>query len=97
MPRFVALYRGINVGGKNLVRMEALRALHERIGHRNVATYVQSGNVVFDATGTPAGIAKKLGAEFARELGFEPRIMVVPGARWAQMVRDNPYAKFSAT
>jgi uncharacterized protein (DUF1697 family) len=96
MPRFVALYRGINVGGKNPVRMEALRAFHERLGHRAVASYVQSGNVVFEATGTPAGIAKKLSAEFARELGFAPRIMVFAAPRWAQAVRANPYAKFSA-
>ncbi len=47
MPNFVALLRGINVGGKNLIPMAALRACFEEHGFDDVATYIQSGNVVF--------------------------------------------------
>jgi uncharacterized protein (DUF1697 family) len=49
MARFVALLRGINVGGKNAIPMPALKACFEENGFDDVRTYIQSGNVVFDA------------------------------------------------
>ena len=51
MNVYVALLRGINVGGSNLIRMPALKACFEAQGLRDVATYIQSGNVLF--TGGP--------------------------------------------
>ncbi len=51
MARYVALLRGINVGGKNLIPMPALKAAFEENGFKDVRTYIQSGNVVF-STGT---------------------------------------------
>ena len=49
MPRYVALLRGINVGGKNAVPMPALKAAFEGAGFEDVSTYIQSGNVLFGA------------------------------------------------
>ena len=49
MPTSVALLRGINVGGKNLIRMPALKACFEENGFDDVVTYIQSGNVLFTA------------------------------------------------
>jgi uncharacterized protein (DUF1697 family) len=51
MARYVALLRGINVGGKNLIPMPALRACFEREGFADLATYIQSGNVLFASGG----------------------------------------------
>ena len=96
MDRFVALYRGINITGRNLVRMEVLRALHEGLGHRSVVTYIQSGNVLFSARGTAPRLARAIADRFANQLGFSPRVMVVPAERWAAIVRANPFAEFSA-
>lgn len=97
MDRFVALYRGINVGGKNLVKMEALRTMHEGLGHRSVATYIQSGNVVFSARGPAERLARKIGEGFGEEFGFTPKVMVVGAVRWGAILKANPYAKQSAT
>lgn len=47
--RYLALLRGINVGGKNIIRMTELRTSLERVGFRNVTTYIQSGNVLFES------------------------------------------------
>lgn len=94
MGRFIALYRGINVGGRNPVKMESLRAMHERLGHDGVESYIQSGNLVFSAAGTAEGLARTIAGAFADEFGFEARVLVVPSARWGAMVRDNPFAKF---
>ena len=49
MGRYVALLRGINVGGKNLIKMTELKGCFEDHGFRNVATYIQSGNVLFES------------------------------------------------
>ncbi len=96
MDRFIALYRGINVGGRNSVKMASLRAMHERLGHRAVTSYIQSGNIVFSATGSAGTIARKVAAQFVEEFGPAARVIVVPAARWRAMLRDNPYAPFSA-
>jgi uncharacterized protein (DUF1697 family) len=60
MTRYVALLHGINVGGKNLIRMTDLRACFERLGFADVATYIQSGNVVFGATGASAALTRRI-------------------------------------
>ena len=54
MARYVALLRGINVGGKNLIKMPALKACFEDHGFEDVTTYIQSGNVVFGSPDTEA-------------------------------------------
>lgn len=96
MSRFIALYRGINVGGRHSVKMDALRALHERLGHTDVRNYVQSGNIVFTATGAAPAIAGKLSAEFATAFKFESQIIVIGAKRWQQIVAANPFAEIAA-
>jgi len=49
MTRFLALLRGINVGGNNLIKMNDLKAEFERLGFQDVKTYIQSGNVIFSS------------------------------------------------
>lgn len=98
--RFIALYRGINVGGNNPAKMESLRAMHERLGHRDVASFIQSGNIVFAAgaaggTGGAGKLARAIADEFAAEFGFAARVIVVPADRFGAIIRDNPYPKFS--
>jgi uncharacterized protein (DUF1697 family) len=95
MPTFIALYRGINVSGKNLVKMTDLRALHGSLGHASIETYLQSGNVVFSATGSPRAISKDISAAFTKTFGFAPAILVCTAAQWARFVAENPFRKFS--
>ena len=68
MPTHVALLRGINLGGRNRVAMADLRALVSGLGHADVSTYIQSGNVLFSAPpGAPgtAAIADQMTAAIA--------------------------------
>lgn len=86
--RFLALLRGINVGGHKKVPMAELRAVAQGLGLTNVATYIQSGNLLFDA---PAGAAKHeaaLEAALADHFGFEVAVLV----RTAKQVRALPAA-----
>ena len=90
--QFIALYRGINVVGRNVVKMESLRAMHERLGHRNVRSYIQSGNIIFAARGSAQRIARSIAAEFAEEFGFAAQTIVTPAEHWGDLVEHNPYA-----
>lgn len=95
MPVFIALYRGINIGGHHSVKMETLRALHEQLMHEQVQSYIQSGNVIFKAKGPASAIAQKVSAAFTKEFGFSARLMLVDAKRWRTIVEENPYAAFA--
>lgn len=95
MSRRVALLRGINLGGRNKVAMADLRTLLSDLGHRDVATYIQSGNVVL--TPRDAGVGNEaLAAELEREisdrLGVDPAVVVLSCAELAEVVEHNPFA-----
>ena len=74
---YVALLRGINVGGSNLIRMPALKACFEAQGLRNVATYIQSGNVLF-AAGRPSQLAltRRIEAALSKAFAYEARVVL---------------------
>lgn len=90
----VALLRGVNVSGANRVSMPALREVVEALGHGQVVTYLQSGNVVFAARqpGTKdATIARSLGAAVAERLGVHVSVIVVRASELAGVVGENPF------
>ncbi|MGO9293880.1 MAG: DUF1697 domain-containing protein [Streptosporangiaceae bacterium] len=92
MPRYVALLRGINVGGRNRVAMSDLRQLTASLGHGDVATYIQSGNVIFTSAQHGTGeLADTLEQEIARQLGVQPAVVVLSGSELAQVIADNPF------
>jgi uncharacterized protein (DUF1697 family) len=75
--RYVALVRGINVGGNHVIKMVALKACFEAQGLRDVATYIQSGNVVFTAGASRAdGIARRLEAALAETFDCRTSVML---------------------
>jgi uncharacterized protein (DUF1697 family) len=75
MARYVALLRGINVGGNNLIKMPALRESFERQGFTDVATYIQSGNVVFSSRAS-RGLEKRIETVLSEEFGYAARVTV---------------------
>ena len=94
VPTHVALLRGINVGGRNRVAMAALREVVEGLGHTGVATYIQSGNVVFTSEETDtATLAAALERAIADQLGVQPKVVVLTREELAQVVADNPFPK----
>jgi uncharacterized protein (DUF1697 family) len=92
VPTHIALLRGINVGGRSKVAMADLRKIVESLGHTDVATYIQSGNVVFTAAGTdPAALASALERAIAETLDVRPRVVVLSRDELARVIDDNPY------
>lgn len=75
---FVCLLRGVNVGGRNRVKMAELRSALAEQGLQQVQTYIQSGNVVFRAGGDAVALAEQIQATVSARFGFEPRAMVIP-------------------
>ncbi|HSY38987.1 MAG TPA: DUF1697 domain-containing protein [Polyangia bacterium] len=94
MPSYVAMLRGINVSGSKPVKMEALRASFEALGFKNVRTYVQSGNVVFEAKErAPARLGPKIVARIKRDFGFDVPVLMLSARELARIVEENPFVR----
>jgi uncharacterized protein (DUF1697 family) len=90
----VALLRGVNVVGRNTVSMAVLRELVESLGHEEVVTYIQSGNVAFAAVAPGADnstIARAMETAIATRCGVNARVIVVRAAELARVVANNPF------
>jgi uncharacterized protein (DUF1697 family) len=89
--RYIALLRGINVGRAKRVAMADLRALMEGLGYSEVRTLLNSGNVVFTASGTSTGkAASAIEQSLAEQLGISSRVTVLDAAELAGIVKGNP-------
>lgn len=94
MQVIICMLRGVNVGGRNMVKMEELRDLCTELKFRNPQTYVQSGNVIFaTAEKNLETIRKKIDAAFERSFGFQPQIILRTTEELRDVIRRNPFAK----
>jgi uncharacterized protein (DUF1697 family) len=93
MATHVALLRGINLGGKNKVAMTDLRALVAGLGHTDVSTYIQSGNVLFTAVDGAgcAQVARAMTEAIAARLGVTAPVVVVTREELGQIHAANPF------
>jgi uncharacterized protein (DUF1697 family) len=90
--RVAALLRGINIGPSKRISMPALREIVESLGHRDVETYLQSGNVVFTpAKGAPRALGQAIEAATGEATGHEVPVLVRTGRELADVVAANPY------
>jgi Uncharacterized protein conserved in bacteria len=94
MQTYIAMLRGINVSGHKIIRMEHLRACFANLGFRNVKTYVQSGNVIFEThKDSAACLCEKIEKCILREFGFSVPVLLKTTKELQQIVRDNPFSK----
>ena len=92
MASHVALLRGINVGGRNKVPMAQLREVVTSLGHTGVATYIQSGNVLFSTPETDtARLASALQEAISEEFGLAVSVVVLSRDQLAGVLDRNPY------
>jgi len=92
MKTYVALFRGINVGGKNMLAMKDLVATLEDAGCQDVATYIQSGNAVFRSDEADASfLSGRIKAAIEERHGFELRVLVLASEEMERAVRSNPF------
>lgn len=93
MYTYIALFRGINVGGKNVLSMKELVAILDFLNYENIQTYIQSGNVVFQGK-------NKVSEKSAREIsklvldrkGFEPKVLLLRLEELQDAIANNPFS-----
>ena len=90
MALYVALLRGINVGGKNLIRMPALKECFEAGGFEDVSTYIASGNVFFRAAGSGAALEDRIEKMLAKAFPYDATVMVRSRTQMRSIVEKAP-------
>ena len=97
MKCHIALFRGINVGGKNILPMKELVAELEKLGLHNVKTYIQSGNAIFQSqSGSAAQLTEKISKAINKSHGFAPQVLLLGADALDKAMRANPYPEAEA-
>lgn len=92
MPVYIAMLRGINVGGNKRVKMDQLRGSFEDLGMEQVKTYIQSGNVVFKgAKSSPEALSKKIEKKILSEFGFPVAVICRTAEEIVGTIEGNPF------
>jgi uncharacterized protein (DUF1697 family) len=92
MNTCIALLRGINVGGNTALPMKTLVAILEALDARNVRTYLQSGNAVFESAAKDSALlAKTISEAVLKSQGFAPAVLLLTPAALAKAIADNPF------
>jgi uncharacterized protein (DUF1697 family) len=92
MNTYIALFRGINVGGNNILPMKDLSGILEAMGCENIRTYIQSGNAVFRAKKEKAGsIAGEISSRVLESRGFMPKVLLLELSELQDAVENNPF------
>jgi uncharacterized protein (DUF1697 family) len=94
MTTVISMLRGVNVGGHNQIRMDALRSLYESLGLKNPQTYVQSGNIVFTtAERNLARLGQRIEEAIEKKVGFRPGVVLRTAVELKSVIARNPFAK----
>lgn len=94
---YIALLRGINVGGHHKVPMAELRKTMEQLGFTKVITLLNSGNVIFDASGEEAALEEQLAARLEKEFGFPIPVLLRTDNEILQLHNSRPFEKIEVT
>ena len=91
MARYVAFLRGINLGPTNKVSMPELRAMATDLGYTDVATYINSGNLIFASIKKPAALEREISAAVKERSGTDTDVAVRTPEQLREILADNPY------
>jgi uncharacterized protein (DUF1697 family) len=92
METYIALFRGINVGGKNILPMKELVIILEALGCQNIKTYIQSGNAVLESNDNePSRLSNRISAEIKKRRGFVPYVLLLRLEELEKAVANNPF------
>lgn len=91
MPTYIALLRAVNIGSTGKLPMADFRKLLADLGYRNVETYIQSGNAVFDAPGPAAKVAKAIAAALEKQMGAPCGVLIRTHDELEHVIANNPF------
>ena len=94
MTKYLALLRGINVSGHNMIKMDALKKMLESMGFENLETYIQSGNVFLESEEeNAASIGFKIKQEIAKVFGYDVPVVMISKTDLELCFKNNPFLK----
>lgn len=93
MKKYIVLLRGINVSGKNVIKMDALRDLCFQLGYKDVTTYKQSGNIVLVSKQTASEVKINLEQAIKNTFGLDVPVLVLSQEYISRIDADNPLMK----
>ncbi len=93
MTTYIAILRGINVGGKNILKMDELKSLFESLSFQHVTTYIQSGNIVFQSELMINEIENLITINIQIVFGYTVPVIVMTREYLKQIINDNPFTK----
>jgi uncharacterized protein (DUF1697 family) len=97
MHTWIALLRGINIGGRNILPMADLTRILESLRLQNIRTYIQSGNAVFESTRkVPRRLSNQIADKIHLDRGFRPQVVVLGAGELRQAVAGNPFSEAAA-
>jgi len=91
MTNYIAILRGINVGGHRKILMADLKVLLKKIGLKNCSTYIQSGNVIFSSNQAAKEIEKAIKEAIFKKYGFDVPVLVRTAYYFHNLININPY------
>jgi len=92
MRTYIALFRGINVVGNNTLPMRDLVRILERLGCKDVETYIRSGNALFrTGKSKPKKLAEEISARIFKDHGFKPKVLLLSTPELEAAIKNNPY------
>ena len=92
MEKYIAILRGINVSGKNIIKMKDLKSELDDLGFKNVITYIQSGNIVFEHEKTPTNrLTAVIKQTIAKKFKLDVPVMVFETEQWKKILTNNAF------
>ncbi len=90
--KYIALLRGINVGGHNKIKMDELREMFSSLGYKDVKSYINSGNIIFSARKTNRKkLVEKLEKAIEKTFNLQITVAIRESAEIAALVKGNPF------
>jgi uncharacterized protein (DUF1697 family) len=98
MPIYIALLRGINVGGRNSIKTDDLKSIFENLNCKNILTYIQSGNIVFEMKSKNSiALQKKLSNTIQFQFGITVPVLIFALADFKKYITNNPFTNYLKT
>jgi uncharacterized protein (DUF1697 family) len=92
MQTYISMLRGINVSGRNMIKMDALRTIYESLNFKNIKSYIQSGNVIFNTKPSkPKDLEKKIMTQIKKEFNFDIPVIVKETEELKTVFNNNPF------
>ncbi|MEO8514218.1 MAG: DUF1697 domain-containing protein [Ignavibacteria bacterium] len=90
---YFAFLKGINISGHRIIKMAELKAIFEAMGHKNVRTFIQSGNVVFESPAKADVLKKTIESGLKKSFAYDVKVVIRTKAEMEKIIKEYPFSK----